>query len=129
MGLNLPSTLCGSVVQLTPTVRDNGVVLDVRLDMTSRMSSVCRRAYYRLFQIAKIRARTGEGRGGEGRGGEREVTRAKPGNQFSLPRFLVSLCQLVIDNALVREYTVFWTLFVSNWPIKKKKIQFAVLIN
>ena len=51
--------ICGSVAQLKPTVRDIGVVRDIRLDMASRMSSVCHTtvcAYYRLFPIAKIRA-------------------------------------------------------------------------
>ena len=48
--------ICGSVAQLQPTVRDIGVVLDTRLDMSSQVSSVCRSAYYHLFRIAKIRA-------------------------------------------------------------------------
>ena len=48
--------ICGSVAQLKPTVRDIGVVLDTRLDMSSQVSSVCRSAYYHLFRIAKIRA-------------------------------------------------------------------------
>ena len=48
--------ICGSVAQLQPTVRDIGVVLDTRLDMSSQVSSVCRSAYYHIFRIAKIRA-------------------------------------------------------------------------
>ena len=54
--LHPPSILCGSVAQLKPTVGDIGVVLDTRLDMASKVSSVCRSAYYHLFRIAKIRA-------------------------------------------------------------------------
>ena len=49
--------ICGSVTQIQPTVRDIGVVLDTRLDISSQVSSVCRSSYYHnMFPIAKIRA-------------------------------------------------------------------------
>ena len=54
-----PSTLpsvyvCGSSISLSPTVRDIGILLDSRLDMSAPVSSICRAAYSSLFHIAKI---------------------------------------------------------------------------
>ena len=42
-------------ISLSPTVRDIGVLLDSRLDMSAQVSNVCRAAYSNLFRIAKIR--------------------------------------------------------------------------
>ena len=47
--------VCGSSISLSLTVRDIGVSLDSRLDMSARVSNVCRSAYPNLFRIAKIR--------------------------------------------------------------------------
>ena len=47
--------VCGSSISLSPTVRDRGVLLDSRLDMSAQVSNVCRAAYTNLFRIAKIR--------------------------------------------------------------------------
>ena len=47
--------VCGSSVSLSLTVRDIGVLLDSRLDMSAQVSNVCRAAYSNLFRIAKIR--------------------------------------------------------------------------
>ena len=53
---SLPSIyVCGSSISLSPTVRDIGVLLDSRLDMSAQVSNVCRAAYSNLFRIAKIR--------------------------------------------------------------------------
>ena len=49
------STIDGSAVSQTPTVRDIGVVLDSRLDMSAQVSNACRSAYFNLFRVAKIR--------------------------------------------------------------------------
>ena len=47
--------VCGSrPISLSPTVRDIGVLLDSRLDMSAQVSNVCRAAYSNLFRIAKI---------------------------------------------------------------------------
>ena len=52
----LPSIyVCGSSISLSPSVRDVGVLLDSRLDMSAQVSNVCRAAYSNLFRIAKIR--------------------------------------------------------------------------
>ena len=45
--------VCGSSISLSLTVRDIGVLLDSRLDMSAQVSNVCRSAY--LFRIAKMR--------------------------------------------------------------------------
>ena len=47
--------VCGSSISLSLTVRDIGVLLDSRLDMSAQVSNVCRAAYSNLFRIAKIR--------------------------------------------------------------------------
>ena len=53
----LPSNyVCGSrSISLSPTVRNIGVLLDSRLDMSAQVSNVCRAAYSNLFRIANIR--------------------------------------------------------------------------
>ena len=45
--------VCGSSTSLSPTVRDIGVLLDSRLDMSAQVLNVCRAAYLNLFCIAK----------------------------------------------------------------------------
>ena len=51
----LPSIyVCWSYISLSPTVRDIGILLDSRLDMSAQVSNVCRAAYSNLFRIAKI---------------------------------------------------------------------------
>ena len=47
--------VCGSSISLSLTVRDIGVLLDSRLDMSAQVSNVCRAACSNLFRIAKIR--------------------------------------------------------------------------
>ena len=47
--------VCGSSISLSLTVRDIGVLLDSRLDMSAQVSNVCRAAYSNVFRIAKIR--------------------------------------------------------------------------
>ena len=46
--------VCGSSISLSLIVRDTGVILDSRLDMSAQVSNVCRAAYSNLFRIAKI---------------------------------------------------------------------------
>ena len=51
----LPSIyVCGSSISLSLTVRDIGVLLDSRRDISAQVSNVCRAAYSYLFRIAKI---------------------------------------------------------------------------
>ena len=46
----LPSIyVCGLPISLSPTVRDIGVLLDSRLDMSAQVSNVCRGAYSKRF--------------------------------------------------------------------------------
>ena len=47
--------VCGSSISLSLTVRDIGVLLGSRPDMSAQVSNVCRAAYSNLFRIAKIR--------------------------------------------------------------------------
>ena len=47
--------VCGAAVPLLSAIRDIGVVLDNGLDMSAQVSNACRRAYFHLFRIGKIR--------------------------------------------------------------------------
>jgi hypothetical protein len=53
--VHIPSPICGSRIDVGKVVRDLGVLYDATMKMNDHIKAICKRVYYQIYLISKVR--------------------------------------------------------------------------